>query len=264
MLITLRGLVLRETAATENAKYITLLTAERGRISVLVRGSTKFRSRFTSATQIFCCSEFTLYEKGGKYTLNEVSLIDNYFYICEDFNKMTLGTYVLNAVEYVSAEEQPEPEMLRLALNTLWALTHKKAQDPRLIKGAFEMRLAAISGFAPNLVCCQSCGHAVGEDDLFLNVMEGIMLCRTCSDSHQKETFVENERPVDRMNTAQIILPLSPASVLAMQHAIYAEMGRLFSFALAPERIAEFSSACEKYFENHADHHFAVLDMLIN
>jgi hypothetical protein len=79
-----------------------------------------------------------------------------------------------------------------------------------------------------------------------------------------KEIYIENERQVDRMNTAQIILPLSPASVLAMQHAIYAGMGRLFSFTLVPERIPEFSSACEKYLENHVDHHFAVLDMLIN
>ena len=264
MLITLKGLVLRETIASENAKYITLLTAERGRISVLVRGSTRLRSRYTSATQIFCYSEFTLYEKGGKYTLNEVSPVENYFFICEDFNIMTLGTYVLNTVEYVSSEEQPEAEMLRLALNTLWAFTHKKDYDPRLIKGAYEMRLAAIAGFAPNLVCCQACGHAVGEDDLLLNVMEGILLCRPCSERHQKEIYIENERQVDRMNTAQIILPLSPASVLAMQHAIYAGMGRLFSFTLVPERIPEFSSACEKYLENHVDHHFAVLDMLIN
>ncbi|MBE6611304.1 MAG: DNA repair protein RecO [Ruminococcaceae bacterium] len=264
MLVTLKGLVLRDTVAAENAKYITLLTAERGRISVLVRGSTKLRSRFTSATQIFCYSEFTLYEHNGKYTLNEVSLIENYFYICEDFDKMTLGTYVLNTVEYIAAEEQPEPELLRLALNTLWALTHKKDYEIRLIKGAYEMRLAAIEGFAPNLVCCQCCGHAVGEDDLFLNVMEGYILCRPCQNGHQKEIFIENERPVDRMNTAQIILPLAPASVLAMQHAIYAEMGRLFSFSLAPELVPEFAGACEKYLENHVDHHFAVLDMMTN
>ena len=154
------------------------------------------------------------YEKGGKYTLNEVTLLDNYFFICEDFNKMTLGTYVLNTAEFVSSEEQGEAALLRLALNTLWALTHKKDTDPRLIKGAYEMRLAAISGFAPNIVCCQSCGHAVDREDLLLNVMEGIILCRPCSERHQKELYIENERPVDRMNTAQIILPLSAAQTV--------------------------------------------------
>ncbi len=264
MLVTLKGLVLRETVATENAKYITLLTAERGKISALVRGSTKLRNKNTAATQIFCYAEFTLYEHNGKYTLNEASLIENYFYICEDYDKITLGTYVLNTVEYIASEEQPESEMLRLALNTLWALTHLKNHDMWLIKGAYEMRLAAIAGFAPNLVCCQSCGHAVGEDSLFLNVMEGIILCHSCSQRRQKQLYIENERPVDRMNTTQILLPLAPATVLAMQHAIYADLQRLFSFSLASELTTEFSAACEKYLENHVDHHFSVLDMLIH
>lgn len=262
MLCTVKGLVLRENVASDNAKYVNVLTAERGRISVLVRGSVKLRSRYSSATQIFCYSEMVLYEHNGKYTLNDVSLIDNYFYLCEDFDKMTLGTYVLNTAEFITGEEQPEPEILRLALNTLWALTHFRDRDLRLIKGVYEMRLAMLAGFAPNLVCCRRCGHAVGEDRLYLNVMEGTILCHPCSEHIHRETFLEGEREVDKMRTAQIVIPLAPASVLAMQHALYADMTRLFSFSLAEPLIAEFSSACEKYLENHVDHHFAVLDML--
>ncbi len=262
MLYTVKGLVLRETVVNSNARYINLLTAERGRISVLVRGAVRLRGRFTGSTQIFCYSEFVLYERDGKYTLNDSSLIENYFHLCEDFDRMTVGTYVLNTVEYVTNEEQPEPEILRLALNTLWALTHLKDRNLRLIKGVYEMRLATLCGFAPNVVNCQVCGHGVEDSTMFLNVMAGSVTCKCCADRIHKETYIENERTVDRMNTAQIIIPLSPASVLAIQHAIYADMPKLFSFSLADELIPEFSSACEKYLENHADHHFAVLDML--
>lgn len=262
MLHTVKGLVLRETPISDNAKYINVLTAERGRISVLVRGAVRLRSRHTATTQLFSYSEFVLYEHNDKYTLNDSTLIENYFHLCEDFDKMTVGTYVLNAVEYVSSEEQPESEMLRLALNTLWALTHYKDKDLRLIKGVFEMRLALIAGFAPNVVNCEGCGHGVENERMYLNVMEGSMRCKCCYEMLHKEIHTENERVVDDMRTAQIILPLEPASVLAMQHALYADMAKLFSFVLADELIPEFSSACEKYLENHADHHFAVLDML--
>ena len=262
MLHTVKGLVLRETVINANARYINVLTAERGRISVLVRGAVRLRGRFTGSTQIFCYSEFVVYEREGKYTLNEASLIENYFHLCEDFDKMTVGTYVLNTAEYVSSEEVPETELLRLALNTLWALTHYKDKDIRLIKGVYEMRLATFCGFAPNVVNCQMCGHGVEDSTMFLNVMAGSMTCKACSEKVHKQTYTENERTVDRMNTAQIIIPLSPATVLAIQHAIYADMSKLFSFTLAAELLAEFSSACEKYLENHADHHFSVLDML--
>lgn len=262
MLHTVKGLVLRETVVNSNARYINVFTAERGRVSVLVRGAVRLRGRFTGSTQIFCYSEFVLYEREGKYTLNDASLIENYFHLCEDFDKMTVGTYVLNTVEYVTNEEQPESEILRLALNTLWALTHLKDRDLRLIKGVYEMRLAALCGFAPNVVNCQVCGHGVEDSTLFLNVMAGSMTCKGCADRIHKETYIENDRTVDKMNTAQIIIPLAPASVLAIQHAIYSDMSRLFSISLASELMPEFSSVCEKYLENHADHHFAVLDML--
>lgn len=262
MLYTVKGLVLRETVINVNARYINVLTAELGRISVLVRGAVRLRGRHTAATQLFCYSEFVLYEHNDKYSLNDSSLIENYFHLCEDFDKMTVGTYVLSTAEYVTADSQPEPEILRLALNTLWALTHYKDKDLRLIKGVYEMRLAMISGFAPNVVNCEECGHGVENERMYLNVMEGSMRCKHCSELIGKEIYIENDRQVDAMRTAQIIIPLAPASVLAIQHALYAQMSRLFSFTLAPELLPEFSSACERYLENHVDHHFAVLDML--
>ncbi len=264
MLHTVKGLVLRETPISDNAKYINVLTAERGRISVLVRGAVRLRGRHTAATQIFCYSEFVIYEHNEKYTLNDSSLIENYFHLCEDFDKMTVGTYILNTAEYVTNEGQPDEQILRLALNTLWALTHYEDKDIRLIKGVYEMRLALLCGFAPNIVCCQNCGHGVEDEKLYLNVMEGTMLCRPCSNTNFKPLHLENDREVDDMRTTQIIIPLAPASVLAMQHALYADMGKLFSFVLADEVLPEFSAACEKYLENHVDHHFAVLDMLVN
>lgn len=262
MLVTVKGLVLRENIVNENARYINIMTDSLGKISVLVRGSVRLRGRFTAATGIFSYSEFVLYEHTGKYTLNECTVIERYFKLSEDFDRMTLATYILNAVEYVTSEQLPEPEILRLALNTLWAMTKFPEKDLRLIKGTFELRLAALAGFSPNVAYCNICGHGVEESPMLLNVMGGRLTCRECAKKVHNELHIENDIIVDSMNTAQIIIPLSPAVVLAMQHALYAQMSKLFSFTLAPELLAEYRMACEKYFLNHIDHHFDVLDML--
>ncbi|MCI8388547.1 MAG: DNA repair protein RecO [Clostridiales bacterium] len=251
---------MRENIAYETSKYINIITAERGKISVLVRGSNKPRGRFTASTQIFCYSEFVLYEHHGKYSLNDASLIENYFYLCEDYTTMTLGTYILNAAEYLTNEEQPDSEMLRLTLNTLWALSHKARRDIRLIKGAFEMRLARIAGFAPNLERCAGCGKPVESERVYLNVMDGCILCRDCL--NKRQTYIENEIQVDEMRTAQIIMPLDVSVAAAMQYSMYADMGKLYSFVLKEPLIPEFLSISEKYLENHIEHHFQVLDML--
>ncbi len=262
MLCELKGLVLRETATYQNAKYINVLTEEKGKISVLVRGATKLRTRFTASTQIFCYSEFVLYEHNGKYTLDESNLIENYFYLCDDFDTLTVGTYVLNTAEFVSNTEQPDNGILRLALNTLWTLAKKKEKDRRLVKAAYEMRLAMLAGFAPNVVYCKGCGKSVDGGTFFLNVMDGSIMCLECAQKHRDGNTVENGVVLDSFGAAQIIIPLKPATVLAMQYALYAQMNRLFSFSLAPELIVQFSYACEKYLENHLEHHFSVLDML--
>ncbi len=262
MLLTVKGLVVRETVASDNLKYIQVLTAERGRLSVLVRGSTRSRGRFSAPTQIFCYSELVLYEHNGKYSLNDASLIQNYFVLCEDYDVLTVGAYVLNTAEYLMTEEQPDGGVLRLALNTLWMLTHRKERDIRLIKGAYELRLASLAGFAPNLVCCESCGAAAGSDVMFLNVMEGTLTCRACTDAKQNEIAAGASLPIDEDRTAQIILPLPPAVQYAMQYALFSDMSRLFSFTLGDELIPVFSKACETYLENHVEHHFEVLDTL--
>ena len=83
-----------------------------------------------------------------------------------------------------------------------------------------------------------------------------------CMEKKQRNVYVENDIKVDELRRAQIILPLNPATILAMQYAIYAEMNRLYSFTLADELLPEFANAAEVYLENHIEHRFAVLDML--
>lgn len=92
--------------------------------------------------------------------------------------------------------------------------------------------------------------------------MDGCLLCHKCSDKRQRKIYIENELKVDDMRTAQIVIPLDPSVIAAMQYSMYADMSRMYSFSLSENLIPEFMSACEKYLENHIEHHFPVLDML--
>ena len=261
MLVTVRGLVVGEVIASDNAKYIHVLTAERGKLSALVRGAVRLRGRFTSSTQVFCYSEFVLYERNGKYTLDDASLIENYFSICRDYDTLTLASYIISAADYLSVDEQPDAELLRLTLNTLWALSHREKLDRRLVKGAFEMRAAGLSGLAPDLTACRGCGKRELER-AYLSVMDGCIYCPDCMAERELCSHAENDIRVDELRTAQILLPLEPPVLMAMRYSLYSEMGKLYSFSLDGKLVPEFAAACEKYFENQLDHHFPVLDML--
>ena len=62
--IVLRGIVLRETETKEADKILTLLTAERGKLSVIARGARRKSCKYTACAQPLVWSEWTLYQKG--------------------------------------------------------------------------------------------------------------------------------------------------------------------------------------------------------
>ena len=49
--IVIQGLVLRETETKETDKILTLLTAERGRLSVIARGARRKNCKFAACAQ---------------------------------------------------------------------------------------------------------------------------------------------------------------------------------------------------------------------
>ena len=69
--IVTKGVVLRETETKEADKILTLLTAERGKISVIARGVRRKSCKYAACAQQLAYSEWTLYQKGDWYYANE-------------------------------------------------------------------------------------------------------------------------------------------------------------------------------------------------
>ena len=74
--IVIRGVVLRETETKESDKILTLLTAERGKLSVIARGARRKSCKFAASAQHLAWSEWTLYQKGDWYYVNEGTTLE--------------------------------------------------------------------------------------------------------------------------------------------------------------------------------------------
>ena len=68
MYITVKGLVLSETAVGDYDKFMTVLTAEKGKISVFGNGVKRLKSPNFVGTQLYSYSEFILSEKAKNTT----------------------------------------------------------------------------------------------------------------------------------------------------------------------------------------------------
>lgn len=241
MFQTTKGLILREVRYKEADRILTILTESEGKITAKARGALRRSSRTAAATQQLTWSELTLFGNRGKWTVNEGSVIEGFDGLREDIASLALGSFFSECLDAFGAEEEPDPALLQLGLNSLYALSHK-LRDPLLIKAAFELRLMTLTGFQPNVDACVFCGKTEPEDPC-LGIETGGLCCRAC-------------RRADFGLTAG----LDGESLAALRHVITAPARKLFSFKLEGKGLKLLSDAAEAYLREHAERSFSTLE----
>jgi len=241
MFLTAKALVLRETKYKEADKILTVLTADEGKLTVKARGALRKSCKYSAASQMLCYSEMTLFGNKGKWSINEAETIEQFLPLRQDIEMLSLGTYFAEMLEAVSDEDNPNPELLQLGLNALYALS-RGMYTPAHIKAVFELRLMCLSGFEPDLYGCVSCGEESPSDALF-SIRGGVVHCRGCNPGSQG-----------------ISLPLKYEALEAMRYICLAEPKKIFSFSIPEDAQKQLAAATEAYVAVQLERCFASLD----
>lgn len=241
MFRTTRALVLREVKYKEADKIMTVLTEDEGKLTVSARGVMRRGSKIAAACQLLSFSEMTLFETRGKWYIDEAQTVEQFLGLREDIALLALGTYFAELLEAVSDEDSPNPEVLRLGLNSLFALS-SGLFPPEHIKAVFELRLMCLSGYEPALDCCPVCGKEDMETPVF-SMLGGTALCGKCRNLNYGETF-----------------PLCSASLSAMRHIACAENKKIFSFVIDEPSEKRLNTACEAYVRAQLERRFSALE----
>lgn len=251
--LRVNGLVVRETQIGEYDKLLTVVTEEMGRITVSGKGVRSLKSKHMPTTQLFCYSSFVLRKSRSCFYISDSSLHESFFGLRMDLNKLALASYLCDVAAELAVEGVGDTDLLRLTLNTLYALANNDTVPMSQLKAAFELRCAAIEGFLPNLTACDVCSEGTNRQ-FYLDVMNGRILCRECM-----QTVRRTDDLIDD-GTAHIYLRLTPAVLDAMRYVISAPDRRYLSFSLHEDEQALFVSVCEKYLLNHMEHGFYSLE----
>ena len=238
MFKTLNALVLREVRYKEADRILTLLTDSEGKLTVKARGALRKSSRTAAATQQLTFAEMTLFGNRGRWTVNEAVVKEGFDGLRGDMEKLALASYFAECVEALSVEDQPEPELLQLALNCLYALS-RGLHAPEKIKAAFETRLMCLSGYTPELRACSVCGKE--PDKPVLNLDYGGVACRDCGGAGEK-------------------IELGSEALAAMRYLSSAPARQLLSFKLSDEDLRRLSRASERYLLRRTERGFSTLD----
>ena len=253
-LVDAKGIVLRTVNYGERDRILTIYTEEMGLITATANGSRSLKSRSLVATEQFCYSRYVFSYKNDRYTVKEVDLIESFFDLRTDIEKLSLAGYVAEVLSHVGTENMPDTPLLRLTLNTLFAIAKEKAPRAQ-IKGAFEMRAAAILGFSPELSSCTSCGEEGA--DAVLDVMNGSILCGECR-RNMENSFLEEEYDPTHPTIRCL---LTDAARAALYYVICCPIEKLLSFRLENTGdMDSFAYAAEVYLLNHLETGFKSLE----
>lgn len=236
----IKGIVIREAPKGETSKLLTVLTSSLGVITVNAKGVRKISSPYLKSAQMFAFSDMLLYEKNGFYTLTEAALITDFYTLSGDIKKYSLACYLCEAASAFAVPGEDSSNILRLLLNSLYAL-EKDIAPVAIIKSAFELRLCAECGFLPEVSHCVDCGSDLVGFDFLFHLSEGLSFCRNCASANSE------------------YIRLSPAIGKAITHITESELSRFISFRISEADQALLSSCAEKFLLLHAERGFKTL-----
>lgn len=240
MYLTTKGLVLRVSPYNDTDAMLTILTSAQGRISAKVRGLRRKNSPLSASCQLLTYGEFTLFEYKRSFTVNEAHAVEIFPMLRNDLQKLSLGSYFAQAAEVVSQEDYPNPELLSLTLNCLYALSNYSVSEEK-VKAVFELRCACIAGYTPDLFGCHVCGNRSADR---FDISEGRLECSGCRG----------------LGTSGIRMPLTPGILDAMRYICSCDAKKLLSFDLPKEAMIQLSQISESFFSTQLERGFSALD----
>lgn len=239
MTILTDGIIINEKPLKDKDKIITVLTREKGVISVFANGAKV--GKHSSATSLLAYSDFSIAgTKSGSFVLKDAVPKQVFFKLREDLTVLSLAQYFAELTYELAPREDKADEELSLILNCLHLLCEGK-KDISLIKSVMELRLLTLSGYMPAVECCSECGCDLEGDQNYFDCYTGEFFCNSCK--------------------GQKKLPAVSLGVLsAIRYICLAPPNRIFSFNLPEDALFSLGNLSERYLKNITLKKFKTLD----
>jgi len=171
-----QGVVLRTIKLGEADRIVTFATQSHGKVRAVAKGVRKTKSRFGGRLEPITHLALQFYEGRELDVVTQAETIDHFRAVREDLDRVAKATSMLEAVDQVLQEREPNARVYQMLVGALRALA---AGNAPLIVPAFFWKLLSLEGAHPVLDGCASCG-ADDVDLVAFDLAEGGALCRDC------------------------------------------------------------------------------------
>ena len=235
--VKVKGIILSENNMGDYDKMLTILTPNFGKIPCSAKGARRPKSALLAGTQLFCFGEFLLYQGTSTYHINSCEIIEMFYKIRTDLDKLKYAIHINKIVQDVTDENENCYQILQLYLNTLYMLSETQ-KDKELIVSIFKLRLLSILGFMPRVMACVTCREK--EQLSYFSIRDNGFKCEPCSRQDKSSLY------------------MSESTKNAIKYTVSAPAKKLFSFELKNEALEEFKLITRIYFNEKMEKEYKV------
>ena len=235
--IKVKGIILSENNMGDYDKMLTILTPNLGKISCSAKGARRPKSALLAGTQLFCFGEYLLYQGTSTYHMNSCEIIEMFYNIRIDLDKLKYAIHINKIVQDVTDENENCYHILQLYLNTLYMLS-ETGKDKEFIVSVFKLRLLTLLGFMPRVKYCVNCKEK--EELSYFSIRDNGFKCEPCSKQDKSSIY------------------MSESAKNAIIYTISAPAKKLFSFDLKNEALEEFKLITRIYFNEKMEKEYKI------
>lgn len=224
--LKVNGIIIAENNSNDFDKMLTMLTPNLGKISCSARGARRTKSQLLAGTQFLCFGEYMLFKGSDTYSINSCQTVEMFYNLRTDLDKLLYASHITKIINDVTTENQNSFHVLKLFLNTLYAISETDKNLDFLIS-VFKMRLMKILGFAPNVSECTACKSK--ENLTSFSFKDNGFKCEACS-----------KQDIGAFG-------LSEATKNAIIYSTKADAKKIFSFDLSEKSLKEFEIVSRLY-----------------
>jgi DNA repair protein RecO (recombination protein O) len=149
------GVVLRTYRLGEADRIVVLFTERHGKVRAVAKGVRKTKSKFGARLEPTSHVALQLYEGRELDIVTQADTVDHFRTIREDLDRIAKASAMLEAVDQLAQEREPNPRLYQMLLGALRSLS---AHDPPLVVPSFFLKVLALEGFRPLVEQCVECG----------------------------------------------------------------------------------------------------------
>lgn len=171
------AIILRGRKYLEADSLLTVLTKQKGKVSVIAKGVRKPNSRLRGGVQVFTYNDMLLHQGRNLDIVTQSQCLEAFIELQEDIKSMTAACYWGELLDAFTQEGESDPELFNLAL----AGFHLLCLSPTILSvKALEVKLLSVLGYRPCLGSCVACGQPLTAQVSF-SVRLGGALCQSCT-----------------------------------------------------------------------------------